>query len=103
MCSVCVSSCRCCVFVSVVDPVAILSAVFCVICSLFMFVSDASDDHMVEGAYGRSLLDSGTCYEFRRVLCWVREFIACTPNLLVISFSGMDCLTIHMQMTRSCI
>ena len=41
--------------------------------------------------------------EFHRVLCWVREFNACTPNLLVISFSGMDCLTIPMQMTRSCI
>ena len=41
--------------------------------------------------------------QFHRVLCWVREFIACTPNLLVISFSGMDCLTIPMQMTRSCI
>ena len=35
-------------FVSVVHPVAILSAVFCVICSLLMFVSDASGDHMVE-------------------------------------------------------
>ena len=45
---VCVSSCRCCVFVSVVHPVAILSAVFGVICSLLMFVSDASGDHMVE-------------------------------------------------------
>ena len=46
---VCVSSsCRCCVFVSVVHPVAILSAVICVICSLLMFVSDASADHMVE-------------------------------------------------------
>ena len=45
---VCVSSCRCCVFVSVVYPVAILSAVFCVICSLLMFVSDDSGDHMVE-------------------------------------------------------
>ena len=44
---VCVSSCRC-VFVSVVHPVAILSAVFCVICSLLMFVSDASGDHMVK-------------------------------------------------------
>ena len=44
----CVSSCRCCVFVSVVHPVAILSVVFCVICSLLMFVSDASGDHMVE-------------------------------------------------------
>ena len=45
---VCVSSYRCCVFVSVVHPVAILSAVFFVICSLLMFVSDASGDHMVE-------------------------------------------------------
>ena len=45
---VCVSSCRCCVFVSVVHPVANLSAVFCVICSLLMFVSDASGNHMVE-------------------------------------------------------
>ena len=44
---VCVSSCRC-VFVSGVHPIAILSAVFCVICSLLMFVSDASGDHMVE-------------------------------------------------------
>ena len=31
-----------------VHPVAILIAVFCVICSLLMFVSDASGDHMVE-------------------------------------------------------
>ena len=43
--SVCVSSCRGCVFV--VHPVAILSAVFCVICSLLIFVSDASGVHMV--------------------------------------------------------
>ena len=38
MCSVCVSSCRCWVFVPVVYPVAILSSVFCGICSLLMFV-----------------------------------------------------------------
>ena len=38
-----VLSCSC-VFVSV----AILSAVLCVICSLLIFVSDASGDHMVE-------------------------------------------------------
>ena len=36
--------CRCCVFVSVVHPVAIMSALFCVIYSLLMFVSDASGD-----------------------------------------------------------
>ena len=45
---VCVSSSRCCVLVSVVHPAAILSVVFCVICSLLMFVSDASSDHMVD-------------------------------------------------------
>ena len=33
---------------SVVHPVAVLSAVFCVICSLLMFVSDAIGDNMVE-------------------------------------------------------
>ena len=46
--SVCVSSGRYCVFVSVVHPVAILSAVLCVICGLLMCVSDASGDHMVK-------------------------------------------------------
>ena len=35
-------------FVSVVHPVVILNAVFCVICGLLMFVSDASGDHIVE-------------------------------------------------------
>ena len=39
-----------CVCVCCVHPVAILSAVFCVICSLLIFVSDASGDHMV-GTY----------------------------------------------------
>ena len=39
--SVCIPSCRCCVLMTVEHPVAILSAVFCVICSLLMFVSDA--------------------------------------------------------------
>ena len=51
----CVSSCKCCVFMSVVHPVAILSAVFCVICSLLMFVSDASGDHMVQTYSGMDL------------------------------------------------
>ena len=52
---VCVSSCRC-VFVSVVHPVAILSAVFCVICSLLKFVADASGDHMVEKSSSMGLV-----------------------------------------------
>ena len=45
----CVSLCgRCVDVVCVVHPVTIISAVFCVICTLFMFVSDASGHHMVE-------------------------------------------------------
>ena len=46
--SICVSSCRCCVFVSSVHPVAVLSAAFCIFCSFCMFVADAVGDHMVE-------------------------------------------------------
>ena len=40
-------SCKCWVLVSGMHPVAILTAVFCVISSLLTFVSDASDEHMV--------------------------------------------------------
>ena len=43
-----VSSCRCCELVSVVHPVAILSAVFCATCSLLLFVSDTSSDYIVK-------------------------------------------------------
>ena len=32
----------------VVHPITILSDMFCVICSLLMFVSDASGQHMVQ-------------------------------------------------------
>lgn len=42
-----VSSCRCCMFVSCVQPVAVLSAVFCIVCSLFMFVFDVMGDQTV--------------------------------------------------------
>ena len=45
---ICVFLCRCCVLVSVVYPVAIMSAVFCVICSLLMFVYNSSGDRMVK-------------------------------------------------------
>ena len=53
----CILPCRCCVLVSVVHSVAILSAVFCAICSLLILVSDASGDHMVESfEYGYCIL-----------------------------------------------
>ena len=46
--SMCVSSCRCCMFVSFVHPVAVLNATFCIACSLLMLVGDARGDHMEE-------------------------------------------------------
>ena len=51
--SVSVSSCRCCMFVSCVHPVAVLNAAFCMICSLLMLDEDARGDHMEE-AYSRA-------------------------------------------------
>ena len=50
--SVNVSSCRCCMFVSCVHPVAVLNAAFCMTCSLLMLFEDARGDHMEE-AYSR--------------------------------------------------
>ena len=51
--SVSVSSCRCCMFVSCVHPVAVLNVAFCMACSLLMLVDDARGDHMEE-AYSRA-------------------------------------------------
>ena len=51
--SVSVSSCRCCMFVSWVHPVAVLSAAFCMTFSLLMLVEDARGNHM-EQAYSRA-------------------------------------------------
>ena len=48
-----VSSCRCCMFVSCVHPVAVLNAAFCMTCSLLMLADDASGDHMEE-AYSKA-------------------------------------------------
>ena len=43
--SVSVLSCRCCMFVSCVHPMAVLNAAFCMICSLLMLVEDTIGDH----------------------------------------------------------
>ena len=51
--SMSVSSCRCCMFLSCVHPVAVLNTAFCMTCSLLMLVEDARDDHMEE-AYSRA-------------------------------------------------
>ena len=49
--SVSVSSCRCCMFVSWVHPVAVLNAAFCMTCSLLILAEDARGDNMEE-VYG---------------------------------------------------
>ena len=41
------SSCKCCMLVSLVHPVAECGAVFCADCSVFVFVSDMMANHMV--------------------------------------------------------
>ena len=48
--SVCVLSCRCCIFVSCVHPVVVLNATFCMTCSLLklILVEGARGDHMEE-------------------------------------------------------
>ena len=44
--SMSVLSCRCCMVVSCVHPVAVLNAAFCMTCSMLMLVEDARVDHM---------------------------------------------------------
>ena len=46
--SISVSSCKCCIFVSSMQPVAMRSAVFCTVCSFGMLVVDAIGDSMVD-------------------------------------------------------
>ena len=54
--SVSVMSCRCCMCVSCVHLVAVLSAAFCMTCSLLMLVEDAKGDHMEESYYRAGLM-----------------------------------------------
>ena len=51
--SLSVSSCRCCMFVYCVHPVAVLNDVFCMTCSLLMLVDDEIGDY-TEEAYSRA-------------------------------------------------
>ena len=53
--SVSVLSCRWCMFVSCVHPVAVLNAAFCMTYSLLMLVGDEIGDH-TEEAHSRAVL-----------------------------------------------
>ena len=62
--------------VSCVHPVAILRAVFCTICSLSMFVSDALGDHMIEAYSSTGLV---------MALYVVSMVSLCLPHLVEVS------------------
>ena len=49
------SSCKCCMFVSYVNHLAVLNAALCMTCSLLMLVENAKGDNMEE-AYSRARL-----------------------------------------------
>ena len=51
-----VLSCRCCMFVSCVHPVAVLNAAFCMNYSLLMLVEDARGNHMEEAYFRAGLI-----------------------------------------------
>ena len=80
--SMSVSSCRCCMFVSCVHPVAVLNAAFCITCSLLMLVEDARGVHMEE-AYSRAGLMTALQVPMRVFFCLphlvaVSVFIICS-------------------------
>ena len=79
--SMSVSSCKCCMFLSCVHPVAVLNAAFCMTCSLLMLVEDARVGHMEE-AYSRAGLMTALQIAMRVSFCLpypvtVSAFIIC--------------------------
>ena len=70
--SMSVSSCRCCMLVSCVHPVAVLNAASCRTCIFLMLVEDARGDHMEEAYHRDGLM---TAFIICRGVC------ACTEML----------------------
>ena len=69
--------------VSCVHPVAILRAVFCIICSLSMLVSDALGDHIVE-AYSSTVLVLALYFASMVSLCLPHFVEVGTLSMLII-------------------
>ena len=69
--SMSVSSCRCCMFVACVHPVAVLKAAFCMTCSLLILVEDARGNHMEE-AYSRAGLMTALKVVMSVSFCFLR-------------------------------
>ena len=107
--SVSVSSCRCCMFVSCVHPVAVLNVVFCMTCSLLMLVMDARGDHIYFVGSHECLLVSTTsccseCFMICRGLCVLRccECVCCMQGShrnLIMNFHDFSMTICHFSMT----
>ena len=68
-------SCRCCMFVSCVNPVAVLNAAYWMTCSFLMLVEDARGNHMEE-AYSRvCLVGSHECLLLHTPSCCSECFL----------------------------
>ena len=74
--SVSVLSCRCCMWVSCVHPVAVFNAAFCMTCSLLMLAEDARGDHMEEANFRAALITA----------LWVAMSVSfCLPHHVAVS------------------
>ena len=86
-----VSSCRCCMFVSCVHPVAVLNATFCMTYSLLMLVEDEIGDY-TEEAYSRAGLITAMSVSF------------CLPHPVAVSaFIICICLWACTEMLWLCV
>ena len=74
--SVSVSSCKCCMFVSCVHPVALFNAAFCTNCSLLMLVEDGRGT--LQSRSHDCLIDSHECLFCLPHPVAVSDFIICS-------------------------
>ena len=75
--SVSVPSCRSCMFVSCVHPVAVLNAAFCMTFSMLMLVEDARSGHMEE-AYSKAGLLWVRCHGYYSVVYLRYRLLVCS-------------------------
>ena len=78
-----VSSCRCCMFVSCVHPVAVLNAAFCMTCSLIMLFEDAIGDH-TEEAYSKGFVVWSRSSAFNSILHTFHPDVITFPHYMSI-------------------
>ena len=77
------------------------------LCNVYGITDDALDwfKSYLTGWIQRVVIEDAVSVDqelgFPQGSVWVRIFISCTPKRLETSFSGMDCLIIHMQKTHS--